>query len=69
MPAEPQSISGENGVAFNALGLCFHVIPDAKPLRTFAGIAQSLLDWQADRVGRSYSAAIWPASSRFFISL
>ncbi|TAY14653.1 hypothetical protein ELH96_24150 [Rhizobium leguminosarum] len=23
----------------NALSLCFHAIPDAKPLRTFAGIA------------------------------
>ncbi len=34
-----QSISGENGVAFNALSLCFDAIPDVKPVPTFAKIA------------------------------
>ncbi|MGO8396345.1 hypothetical protein ACC760_37720, partial [Rhizobium ruizarguesonis] len=32
----------------NALSLCFHAIPDAKPLRTFAGIAIADAGWIAD---------------------
>jgi hypothetical protein len=34
-----QSISGEYGITENVLAYCFHALPDAKPVPTFAGIA------------------------------
>lgn len=38
-----QSISGEKGEAFKALSLCFHAIPDAKPLRILLELLEARL--------------------------
>ncbi|RFB85738.1 hypothetical protein B5K08_25650 [Rhizobium leguminosarum bv. trifolii] len=44
----------------NALSLCFHAIPDGKPLRSFAGIALDL--WREPITFRGEFASIACAS-------